>query len=326
MNVESDVLPAAVPGVAATAAPTWPPDKVPPAFKGFNWDRATLPAGVCGAKSSFRLTNGDATIKSARWPGLPHVYVNIGVVRYGDIAGSAPDQAALNVWCTSGSGTADGQMADSWVIFTAAASGVKAPREIGILTPQQPVTQGAGHVPYFNEGPGGIVMAPGQVIVHELWYGPVDATCCPSGQATTVWAYTKGAFQLSTVKMTKQYTPLPKALSFPVSPLTTGVAAIGTLDAINPATGTADFSISCGWGTTSDKPIAAGFAEVNLKRDTFGLETNLANPAAGSVAGISFAQWASFVRENGWKGYLYLNQHPGWLTNGPGSDVCHGKF
>ena len=61
-------------------------------------------------------------------------------------------------------GTADGQLADVWVIFTAAVHG---PQVIGVLTPQQPFSPGV-HVPYFNDEAGAIVIAPGTVVVPSL--------------------------------------------------------------------------------------------------------------------------------------------------------------
>jgi hypothetical protein len=37
--------------------------------------------------------------------------------------------------------------------------------------------------------------------VHEIWYRPDDATCCPSIKATTVCRYVHGAFApVSTVQ------------------------------------------------------------------------------------------------------------------------------
>jgi hypothetical protein len=53
-------------------------------------------------------------------------------------------------------------------------------------------------VPIFDFEPGGIEIQPGQITVKEGWYGPSDATCCPTGQATTVWTFGQGAITPTT--------------------------------------------------------------------------------------------------------------------------------
>jgi hypothetical protein len=299
----------------------WPPNKVPPAFKSVHWDRATLPGAVCGASAPIKLAHGTADIKSSRWVGT--VVVGLAEVRYGDLTGHGPDQVALNIWCTTTSGTADGQLADSWVIFTAGSTG---PQEIGILVPQQPFSPVTPHVPYFSQSAGAIAIQVGHITVHELWYGPVDATCCPSGQATTVWDYVNGRVRLSTVTITAPYAPLPKSVGYPVAPLPAGTAASATLVALDTATGVGEFYINCGWDVKTDKEFTQTFAKVQLRLDSFGLETDLAHPARGQVEDVAFAQWASYTKEHGWAGLLYLNQRPAWVTNGPGTDVCHGHL
>jgi hypothetical protein len=311
----------AVPRSPGTSSAPWPPDKVPPAFKSVDWDEATIPGAVCGARAPIKLAHGTADIKSARWQGT--VVVALAEERYGDLTGHGPDQVALNIWCTTTSGTADGQLADSWVIFTAGSTG---PQEIGILVPQQPFSPVTPHVPYFSESAGDIVIRVGHITVHELWYGPVDATCCPSGQATTVWDYVNGRVRLSTVTISAPYAPLPKSLGYPVAPLPAGTAASGTLAAIDTATGVGEFYINCGWNVKTHKEFTQTFAKVQLRADSFGLETDLAHPARGQVEDVTFAQWASYAKEHGWAGLLYLNQRPAWVTNGPGTDVCHGHL
>lgn len=118
---------------------------------------------------------------------------------YGDLLGTGHDGAAVqrcsgaavNVWCTNTGGTAEGQIRNSWVIFSGTVGTVHA---LGVLLPRQPTTAKAPHVPYFDATPGGITIRPHKVTVHELWYSANDATCRPSIRATTVWAYVDGTF------------------------------------------------------------------------------------------------------------------------------------
>jgi hypothetical protein len=115
-------------------------------------------------------------------------------VFYGDLFGSGLDVAALDVFCSNTGGTADGQIQDSWVIFTDTTGTLQT---LATLTPQQRSTTG-DHVPIFTAEPGGIEIQPGKITVKEGWYGPNDDTCCPTGLATTVWTFANGRFAPST--------------------------------------------------------------------------------------------------------------------------------
>ena len=172
-------------------------------FKHTEWATAEIPGSVCGASKPIHLIGGTAVVMGSHLHGYPYVHAALGVVRYGDIDGDRPDDAAVNVWCDNGSGTADGQLADAWVIFAEGGSNLVV---LGVLTPKQRYNPDV-HVPYFDGDPGGISMAPGRTVVKELWYGPVDATCCPSGRATSVWTYRNGRLRWSITTMTHPYTP-----------------------------------------------------------------------------------------------------------------------
>lgn len=152
-----------------------------------DWDNAAVPGAVCDAPHKIRLHNGSATINTP--PGLvattSRVVVREATVAYGDVQGNRDDLAAVNVSCASTAGTADAEIADSWVIYRARGRSLRA---VGILTPRQPAAAGLPHVPYFDVGPSGIVLRPGRITVREVWYDPSDATCCPSRAATTVWS------------------------------------------------------------------------------------------------------------------------------------------
>jgi len=139
------------------------------------------------------MKQGTATIPTPAGvnAGTPQVDVSESAsVVYGDLFGTGQDVAALNVWCANTGGTADGQVQNSWVIFTDMARTLET---LTTLTPQQHSTAGS-HVPFFDSDPGGIQIQPGHITVREAWYGQSDGTCCPTGQATTVWTFTRGAF------------------------------------------------------------------------------------------------------------------------------------
>ena len=130
--------------------------------------------------------------------GTPQVVISEDRVVYGDLRGSGQDVAAIDIWCANTGGTADGQVQNSWVIFAAAEPTSPV---IGVLTPQQPTSAKLPHVPYFDDG--GIAIEPGRISVQELWYGPDDGTCCPTGRATTVWTLENGTLHPRTTIQTR---------------------------------------------------------------------------------------------------------------------------
>lgn len=170
---------------------------VPFEFQSVDWDDVEVPGAVCDASQPIQMSKGNATIPTPAGvnAGTPQVDVSEwSSVVYGNLYGTGQNVAALNVFCANTGGTADGQVQDSWVIFADTAGTLQT---LTTLTPQQPSTPGF-HVPIFDYDPGGIEIQPGQITVKEAWYGPSDMTCCPTGQATTVWAFSGGAFTPST--------------------------------------------------------------------------------------------------------------------------------
>lgn len=170
---------------------------MPVAFASVDWDDIEVPGLVCDTSQPIQLSQGKATIPTpaAVNAGTPQVDIfEWSSVVYGNLYGTGQNVAALDVWCSNTGGTADGQLQDSWVIF---ADGSGTLRTLAVLTPQQPSVAGF-HVPIFGTEPGYIEIQPGQITVKEAWYGPNDATCCPSGQATTVWRVNGGTFTPTT--------------------------------------------------------------------------------------------------------------------------------
>jgi hypothetical protein len=190
----------AAPGATATSTTpttTTTPTAVPTAFHSVAWPDVEVPGSVCHAAQPIPLSQGSATIATP--PGVDAGTAQVDItafasVVYGDLSGTGENVAALNVWCTNTGGTADGQLQNSWVIFADPAGTLQV---LATLTPQQP-SDPDSHVPFFDDGPGGIEIQPGEITAKEAWYGTDDSTCCPTGQATTVWTVRGGAFVPST--------------------------------------------------------------------------------------------------------------------------------
>lgn len=155
-----------------------------------DWNAVTVPGSVCDGVQPIVLRAGTATIDAPPGvdAGTPQLVVSEGQVIYGDLLGGGQEVAAVNVWCSNTGGTADGQYKDSWIVYSADTG---APQVIGVMTPQ---VRGdpASHVPYFDTDRMGIEIDTRRIIARQLWYGPSDSTCCPTGRATTVWSYAHG--------------------------------------------------------------------------------------------------------------------------------------
>lgn len=95
------------------------------------------------------------------------------------------------MWCSNTGRTADSQIENSWVIY---AEGPAPLSVLVTLTPQMASDTG-DHVAYFDSTQGAITITGGSITAKELFYGSQDATCCPSGRATTVWAWNGHAFE-----------------------------------------------------------------------------------------------------------------------------------
>jgi hypothetical protein len=101
---------------------------------------------------------------------------------FGDIDGDGRDEAAVDVTCDNGGGTADGQLEFSTVVFKADGNRLRA---LGVIPMEQPLDVRAGHVPVGRA----LRIEQGRVTTSEYWYGPFDGTCCGSGHAEVTWTY-----------------------------------------------------------------------------------------------------------------------------------------
>jgi hypothetical protein len=100
--------------------------------------------------------------------------------------------------------------------------------------------------------------------------------------------------------------------------------AFGWVVALDRAGHDAEVLVECGHGLTGNLPRDELWT-VDLSAVTsFEVETNLADPAAGSVIAVARDKWVSSVRARGWDGYLDLGSRRSFVSNGPGSFVCPG--
>jgi hypothetical protein len=150
------------------------------------WRSVTLPGAVCGATRPIKLHDTVAFVRSSAYPWWARVAVYTGGVTYGDLDGDGRDEAALGVDCNNGGGTAAGQLGFASVVFTEREHVLRA---MAILTPRQPFTPDASHVPIL----GRVNIRRGLAVAHEGWYGPHDGDCCSSGRVRTVWRYASGS-------------------------------------------------------------------------------------------------------------------------------------
>lgn len=154
-----------------------------------DWRQVVLPGGVCGSSRPIRrrtrygeaYVHGDVNLP---WWN-PVVVGSWGRPVFGDLDGDGRDEAALQVVCDNGGGTAGGQLQFADAVFKTHGNTL---RVIGIVKLRQPLDLSAGHVPV------GFVrrIERGKITTAEAWYGRYDGTCCGSGRVETTWDYRAG--------------------------------------------------------------------------------------------------------------------------------------
>ena len=159
-----------------------------------NWGDVTIPGQLCKVSGPIRLHNGRAFVRHSGF-GMALDVLMLAVTR-GDL-GHGLRVAALQVWCDNPGGTVDGELAEGIMVFDS--PGGKA-HLLGTLTPQHK-TSAMLHIPFIVVNR---VESTGHVAVTEFFYNPANATCCPSGRATTLWKWTGRAFVPGRTKITSR--------------------------------------------------------------------------------------------------------------------------
>ena len=156
-----------------------------------DWADVPIPGDFCGIPGLVTLKGDAAKATSHTW-GPVHLF-RFGPVVYGDVEGDLRSEAAINVECDNGGGTAAGQLAFAFVVFEGVRGRLTV---IGTVTPQKnPPDQ---HPTLLTK----VQLARGRVIAHEAWYRPSDADCCPTGTAITVWTLRAGHLTPGSARIT----------------------------------------------------------------------------------------------------------------------------
>jgi hypothetical protein len=100
--------------------------------------------------------------------------------------------------------------------------------------------------------------------------------------------------------------------------------AFGWVVALDRPGNSAEVFVRCGRGSTGNLPPDRLWTVDLTAVGSFEVETNLADPAAGSVVDVARDKWVSLVRVNGWDGDLYLGGKGSFVGDGPGSIACPG--
>jgi len=149
-----------------------------------NWGNVTIPGHLCKVSGQIHLHNGHATVRHSGFGMALDVLTT--TVTHGYLAHGLP-VTALQVWCDNTGGTADGQLAEGIFVFDSPGGHAHL---LGTLTPQlkgNPML----HIPFIAVNH---IETTGHVAVTEFFYTPANATCCPSGRATTLWKWTGRTF------------------------------------------------------------------------------------------------------------------------------------
>jgi len=260
-----------------------PPTGTPLTLAAVAWPDVTVPGAVCGAPGALHLHDGSAMVASppALHAGTAEVVARLGTVVDGTLAGAPV--AAVRVSCATTSGTADGQLDDSWVIYGVVAGTL---RVLADLQPRQPAGAPAPHAPTFAAGTGALRWSGDQLVVQELWWAPGDATCCPTLRASTVWTDRAGVFDAVTTDLATAslgswtgVDPVTMSFSGDAGNIVTDIrwSSWGAVGAVGTGRWGYESCVpSCAQGTVTDYP-----ATITLSAAVGGRFTRLSESQAG---------------------------------------------
>jgi hypothetical protein len=157
-----------------------------------NWGNVTIPGQLCKVNGQIHLHNGQATVRHSGFGMALDVLTT--TVTHGYLAHGLP-VTALQIWCDNTGGTADGQLAEGIMVFDSPGGHAHL---LGTLTPQHK-TSAMVHIPFIAVNR---IETTGHVAVTEFFYNLANATCCPSGRATTLWKWTGRTFIPGRTKIT----------------------------------------------------------------------------------------------------------------------------
>jgi hypothetical protein len=174
-----------------------------------DWGNVTIPGGWFRGPASVKLHDGTAKGVPTTIPNpltntnneTEEVSAAPDQVVYGDLDGDGRDEAAMYV-LVNPVGVAAADRAAGWVVFRGGSNG---PEVIGVATPRvhpyntwDPEGKDA-HIPLLKSAE----IQRDRVVVQEFYYQSSDATCCPSGRATTTWSFSNGGLAPGTPQVTQ---------------------------------------------------------------------------------------------------------------------------
>jgi hypothetical protein len=105
-------------------------------------------------------------------------------------------------------------------------------------------------------------------------------------------------------------------------PTLSAAKAFGWVVSVDRLGHNAEVFVECGRGSTGSLPRDQLWTVDLSAVHSFRVETNLANPAAGSVVEVAHDKWVNSVRVNGWDGYVSLGGNNSFVSDGPGTSAC----
>ena len=148
-----------------------------------NWGNVTIPGQLCKVNGQIHLHNGQATVRHSGFG----MALDVSPRPSPRLPRARPAGDDLQVWCANTGGTADGQLTEGIMVFDSPGGHAHL---LGTLTPQHKANAMV-HVPYIAVNR---IESSGHVAVTEYFYNPANATCCPTGRATTLWKWTGRTF------------------------------------------------------------------------------------------------------------------------------------
>jgi len=149
-----------------------------------NWGDVTIPGKLCKVNGSMRLHNGISGSYNSGFGRPVQAYTTL--VTHGNL-GHGLAVTTLQVFCSIPNGTAASQLSEGVFVFDSPGG---AAHLLGTLTPTY-FPRSASHIPYLAVGH---IDTSGHIATTEVWYTSMDADCCPSGRASTVWKWTGHGF------------------------------------------------------------------------------------------------------------------------------------
>jgi len=164
-----------------------------PELRRVNWGDVSIPGKLCKVSGSMRLHNGSATVSHSGY-GFP-VQAYTTTVTHGNL-GHGLQVTTLQIFCAIPNGTSGSQLSEGIFVFDSPGG---AAHLLGTLTPTYfPNTP--AHIPYLAVDH---INTAGHIATTEYWYTSMDADCCPSGRAYTIWKWTGHTFAPSRTTITR---------------------------------------------------------------------------------------------------------------------------